>query len=89
MSGIADHMVVVWHGSSVTYWGGSGRRCLLGVFVGSDAAEEGGQVVGNELPLEWGGDLLVVLLEGHEAGLYFIEAMKVVGREDFALDHGK
>jgi hypothetical protein len=41
----------------------------VGVFVGGGAVEEGGEVVGGEFPLKWGGDLLVMLLEGYEAGL--------------------
>ena len=50
------------------------------------ACEQDAQVGLGELPLERGGDLLVVVLEREQARLDRGEVGEVVGREDFALD---
>ena len=47
-----------------------------------DAVEVGG----GELPLEWGGDLLVAAAEREEVALERVEVGEVVGRENLALD---
>jgi hypothetical protein len=47
--------------------------------VGGEAFEEEVEVGLGELPLERGGDLLVVVVEGEQRGLGFGEAAEVVG----------
>jgi hypothetical protein len=54
--------------------------------VGSEAFEQEVEVGRGELPLERGGDLLVVVLEGQQRGLCLGEAAEVVWGQDFALD---
>jgi hypothetical protein len=54
--------------------------------VGGEAFEQEGQVGPGELPLERGGDLLVVVLEGQQPGSRLGEAGEVVRAEQFALD---
>jgi hypothetical protein len=47
--------------------------------VGGDALEEGVEVALGELPLERCGDLLVVLLEGQQAGFDLGKVLKSFG----------
>src|SRR5216683_5293429 len=64
---------------------GEGRRW----FVGGETLEQVIEVGLGELPLERGGDLLVVVLEGQQPGFYLGEAAEVVGGQEFALYDGE
>jgi len=57
--------------------------------VGREALEQEGQVGLGELPLERGGDLLVVILEGQQRCFCLGQAAEVVRGQDLALDNGK
>src|SRR5260221_14180235 len=63
----------------------SGGQCW-GWFVGGEALEQEVEVGLGELPLERGGDLLVVGLKGQQRGFCLGEAAEVARGEDFALD---
>jgi hypothetical protein len=52
--------------------------------VGGEALEQEVEVGGGELPLERGGDLLVVVLEGQEPGFCLGEAAEVVRGQECA-----
>src|SRR5260221_7949483 len=58
-------------------------------FVGGEALEQEVEVGRGELPLERGGDLLVVILEGQQRCCCLGEAAEVVRAEDLALDDGE
>lgn len=68
---------MLWRTISVTY-----QRCRSGCgaegLVGG-AGEQGIEVFAGELPLERGGDLLVVGLEGQQPDLDFVKISGVVG----------
>jgi hypothetical protein len=54
----------------------------------ADAAEQGGQVIGVELPVERPGGAVVAVHEGVQ-GVAEGAPGEVVGREDFLLDDGE
>ena len=54
-----------------------------------DAAEQCGQVIGGELPVERPGGAVIAVYEGQQGMAEGAQAGKVVGREDFLLDDGK
>jgi hypothetical protein len=56
-----------------------------GVLAGADPVEEPGQVRGGELPVERAGGLVVAGCEREQGTGEFIQAGKVVGRDDFLL----
>lgn len=72
----------------MSLWSGGERR---GWLVGVEALEQEVEVGFGELPLEWGGDLLVVVLEGQQPcfSFGFGEAAEVVGGQEFALGDRK
>ena len=55
----------------------------------ADAAEECGQVVGGELPVERPGGAVVAVHEGEQGMAEGAQAWEVAGGEDFLLDDGK
>jgi len=61
-----------------------GGWCELGVLVGGDAVEQVLEVGFGEFPLEWCGDLLVVLLEVEQSGFDLVEIAEVVKRDDLS-----
>ena len=57
--------------------------------MGADPVEEPGQVCGGEFPVEWPGGLVVAVRERKQGAGEFIQAGKVVGRDDFLLGDGE
>jgi len=55
----------------------------------ADAAEQCGQVIGGELPVERPGGAVVSVQEGQQGMAEGAQAWEVVGREDFLLDDGE
>ena len=60
--------------------------CLLAL---ADAAEQCGQVIGGELPVERPGGAVVAVHEGQQGIAEGAQAREVTGGEDFLLDDGK
>jgi hypothetical protein len=58
---------------------------LGGVLMGADPAEEPGQICGGEFPVERPGGLVVAVHERKQGAGEFVQAGKVVGRNDFLL----
>jgi hypothetical protein len=59
------------------------------LLVLADPAEQGGQVVGGELPFEWPGGAVVAVHEGQQGAAEGAQAGEVAGGEDFLLDDGE
>jgi hypothetical protein len=59
------------------------------MLAGADPVEEPGEVCGGELPVERPGGLVVAVCEREQGAGEFIQAGKVVGRDDFLLRDGE
>jgi hypothetical protein len=60
-----------------------------GLLALADAAEQGGRVIGGELPVERPGGVVVAVHEGQQGIAEGAQAGEVVRGEDFLLDDGK
>jgi hypothetical protein len=60
-----------------------------GLLALADAVEQGGQVIGGELPVERPGGAVVAVHEGQQGIAEGAQAWEVAGREDFLLDDRK
>jgi hypothetical protein len=54
-----------------------------------DAGQELVEVGSGELPVEWAGHGVVVVLEGEDLGFELVRVLEVVGGEQLALDDGE